>query len=547
MAKFIFITGGVVSSLGKGITAASLGSLLESAGFKIAVVKIDPYINVDPGTMNPYQHGEVYVTDDGAETDLDLGHYERFTHALVNKNSNITTGKIYKAVIDKERAGKYAGQTVQVIPHITNEIQESIKKLAAPGIDIVMVEIGGTVGDIEGLPYIEAIRQFGLTVGPRDSLYIHLTLLPYLKPSEEIKTKPTQHSVSALLGYGIKPDILVLRTQKRITKEIRDKISLFCNVPASCVIEEKDVAHSVYEVPIVLNRQKVADIIMEKLYLPKRKVDVRPWQRIVRTIRNPKREVEVAVVGKYIQLVDSYKSIFESIAHAGIANNARVKVRKVNSEDIEKRGAGTKLRGVGGILVPGGFGMRGIEGKIRAVRYAREKGIPFFGICLGLQCAVIEFARNVLGWADANSTEFEKNTAHPVISLLEEQKKVKDFGGSMRLGAYSGRVVGKKYLAFRIYRSEEISERHRHRYEYNSDFLEDFEKNGMNATVYHYRADDDPTPLVEVVEIGGHPFYIATQFHPEFKSKPTEAHPIFREWIKAAIANREGKDVRKPK
>ncbi|MCZ6794255.1 MAG: CTP synthase, partial [Planctomycetota bacterium] len=465
MPKYIFVTGGVVSSLGKGLTSGAIGLLMERHGLKVAMQKLDPYINVDPGTMSPYQHGEVYVTRDGAETDLDLGHYERFTNAEVGRDSNYTTGKIYNNVISKERRGVYLGSTVQVVPHITDEIKRSIETVAKPGIDVVISEIGGTVGDIESLPFLEAIRQFGLEKGRDNVMYIHLTLLPYLSASGEIKTKPTQHSVGKLREIGILPDLLICRTEKKIGDEIRRKIALFCNVPVEGVIEEKDVDYSIYEVPIVLREQGLDRLILEHLCLKSTGTDLSDWHAMLEAIRSPKYETEVAVVGKYVELKDAYKSIYEALTHGGVANQARVNVRCVHSEEIETRGSEELLRGCQAVLVPGGFGDRGIEGKIEAIRYARENRIPFLGICLGMQCASIEYARNVLGLEGAHSTEFEKGTPYPVISLLEEQEGVVDMGGTMRLGAYPCQLA-ENSLASQAYGSSLVHERHRHRYEF---------------------------------------------------------------------------------
>ncbi len=531
MAKYIFITGGVISSLGKGITCASIGKILESRGLKVSLMKFDPYINVDPGTMNPYQHGEVYVTEDGAETDLDLGHYERFTHAKTTKFNNVTTGQVYHAVITKERHGDYLGKTIQVIPHITGEIKERVKKVAEVSqADIVISEIGGTVGDIESLPFLEAARQLGLEVGRENILYVHVTLVPFIKCAEEIKTKPTQHSVGTLREIGIQPDVLICRTEKPLSDEIKEKISLFCNVRKEAVIEARDLP-SIYQIPIVFKEQVLDEIILTHFKLIAHCSQMESWQKdVVEKALNPKKEVEIALVGKYIGLQDAYKSIYESLAHAGIANDARVIVKKIDSEDIEKQGAQKLLSGISGILVPGGFGYRGIEGKIKAIKFARENKIPFLGLCLGMQCAVIEFARNVCGLKGANSSEFKPKTDYPVISLLEEQRKVRDMGGTMRLGAYPCKIR-KDTLAFLVYNMPAISERHRHRYEFNNKFREIFKKKGMDFSGIYPQKN-----LVEIVEIRKHPYFIAVQFHPEFKSKPDQAHPLFRDFIKAAAA-----------
>lgn len=530
MAKFIFITGGVVSSLGKGIASASIGKLLEARGLKVTLIKCDPYINVDPGTMNPFQHGEVYVTDDGAETDLDLGHYERFTKAKLTRDNNITTGKIYYSVISKERQGDYLGKTVQIIPHITDEIKDGIKKVAyGKKVDIVIVEIGGTVGDIEGLPFLEAIRQLKHELGKEYAINIHLTLVPFIKSAGEIKTKPTQHSVGTLREIGIIPDIILCRTEKVLSKEAREKIALFCNVDADAVIQAIDVK-SIYECPGAYRREKIDALIVKLLNQPCGESDLTEWnEAVIRPLKNPTREVQIAVVGKYIALQDAYKSIYEALLHGAIAHEAKLVIRKIDSEDIEKNGVAKYLNNVQGILVPGGFGLRGIGGKIAAIQYARENGIPFLGICLGMQTAVIEFARNVCGLKQANSTEFNKNTAYPVISLLEEQRSVQIKGATMRLGAYECDVK-KNSLAYTAYKKEKIFERHRHRYEFNNRFRERMEKHGMIFSGVNHHAK-----LVEIIELKDHPWFVACQFHPEFKSKPDSAHPLFREFIKAAV------------
>lgn len=530
MSKLIFITGGVVSSLGKGIASASIGALLEANGFKVTFLKFDPYINVDPGTMSPFQHGEVYVTEDGAETDLDLGHYERFTNANMRRENNATSGQIYYSVITKEREGKYLGKTVQVVPHITDEIKERILYLTDK-VDMVITEIGGTVGDIESLPFLEAIRQLQIQLPPSETLHIHLTLIPYIKVAGELKTKPTQHSVGRLREIGIQPKILLCRTEKPLNDEIKEKIALFCNVRKEAVIEAIDT-DLVYEIPLIFSRQNLDGIILKYLDCkPKKKKNLEKWERIVGILRNTKKEVVIAVVGKYIRLQDSYKSIYEALTHGGIANNCRVKFKKVDSEMVEKYGPEKYLEDVAGILVPGGFGMRGTEGIIESIRYAREKKKPFLGICLGLQCAVIEFARNVCGLSGATSTEFDKNTEHPVISLLEEQKKIKQMGGTMRLGAYPC-VLRKDTISFRAYKKEKIYERHRHRYEFNNKYRDIFEKNGMVFAGIYPEKD-----LVEIIELKNHPFFVATQFHPEFKSKPFSPHPLFSAFIKASLEN----------
>ena len=528
--KYIFITGGVISSLGKGIASASIGKILESKGFKISMMKLDPYINIDPGTMNPYQHGEVYVTEDGAETDLDLGHYERFTNSKISKFSNVTTGQVYNEVISRERRGDYLGKTIQVIPHITNEIKDRVKKCAfSSSAQIILVEIGGTVGDIESLPFLEAARQFALEVGRENVLYVHLTLIPYIKAAGEIKTKPTQHSVGTLREIGIQPDILICRTEKPLSEDVKEKISLFCNVMPESVIEAPDV-EVIYEIPLVFKEQALDKIILKHFNLKSKSCDLADWQKkVIRPALHPSKKVTIAIVGKYIGLQDAYKSIYESLTHAGIANDARVELIKIDSEDIEKHGADKYLKGVSGILVPGGFGFRGVEGKIQAVEYARVNKIPYWGLCLGVQCAIIEFSRNVCGLKNANSTEFDKNTHYPVISLLEEQKKIKDLGGTMRLGVYPCRLK-KGTKAFSAYKREFISERHRHRYEFNNKYKKLLESKGMVFSGIYPKSN-----LVEIVELKDHPFFVAVQFHPEFQSKPDKPHPLFRDFVKAAL------------
>ncbi len=537
MAKHIFITGGVVSSLGKGLTSAAIGMILERRGLRVSMQKLDPYINVDPGTMSPFQHGEVYVTDDGAETDLDLGHYERFTHARLTKASNYTTGKIYSQVIAKERRGDYLGRTVQVIPHITDAIKEAIhegvaraEEAAGAPVDVAITEIGGTVGDIESLPFLEAVRQFALEKPRGDVLFVHLTLLPYLRASGEMKTKPTQQSVGKLREIGIMPDILVCRTEQPMTREMAQKISLFCNVRPEAVIEERDVDFSIYEVPTNLVDAGLDQLICERLALPRsERTDFDDWRRMLAEIKDTRETCTIALVGKYIELHDAYKSIYEAFSHAGIANRCKVEVRKVRAEDVHSEGL-AQLEGVHGILVPGGFGERGIEGKIAAIRHARETGIPFFGICLGMQCAVIEYARNVLGLEGAHTLEHSPHTPHPVISPMEEQKKKVDKGGSMRLGAYPCRIEPGS-LAEKLYGSTSISERHRHRYEFNNDYRALFAHSKMRLSGVNPERD-----LVEIVELAEHPFYIGVQYHPEFKSTPLVPHPIFRGFVAAALA-----------
>jgi CTP synthase len=533
MTKHIFVTGGVVSSLGKGLTAASIGLLLERRGLRVRMQKLDPYINVDPGTMSPYQHGEVYVLDDGAETDLDLGHYERFTNSLLSRDSNFTTGRIYQSVINKERQGKYLGKTVQVVPHITDEIKASIRKLAVPEVDVVITELGGTVGDIEGLPFLEAIRQIPLDIGRQNCLFIHLTLVPFLKAAGEAKTKPTQHSVGQLRQIGIQPDILIVRTERELGRENTDKIALFCNVEKNAVIEEPDKEFSIYEVPLGLVENGLDQLIVDKLGLQARPIDMSEWQNLLHKVRNPEHEVTIAVVGKYIQHKDAYKSIYEALDHAGIAHSTRVIVKRIEAEDLQRQGAEVSLSGIDGVLVPGGFGDRGIEGKIEAIRFARECDLPFFGICLGMQCAVIEFARNVLHMPDANSTEFVGDTGHPVICLLNDQRKVTDKGATMRLGAQEC-LLEPSSLAAECYDAERISERHRHRYEFNPEYRSQFTEEGM-----HLSGLSPDGNLVEIVELADHPWFLAVQFHPEFKSKPNRTHPLFSGFIEAALQHHQ--------
>ena len=529
MSKHIFVTGGVVSSLGKGLTSASIGMLLEQRGLSVRMQKLDPYINVDPGTMSPYQHGEVYVLDDGSETDLDLGHYERFTNSPLNRYSNYTTGQIYLSVIEKERHGEYLGQTVQVIPHITNEIKAALAKPDGPDVDVVITEIGGTVGDIESQPFLEAIRQFSLDVGKENCLYIHLTLVPYLKAAAELKTKPTQHSVGQLRQIGIQPDILVCRTERSLSRDDHAKIALFCNVPIEAVIEEKDKDFSVYEVPMSLVERGMDELIVRKLGLKAGPLNLDRWRDLLHRLRNPEHEITIAVVGKYAEHRDAYKSIYEALDHAGIHHRARVRVERIHSEAVEREGVERLLSGVDGILVPGGFGERGIEGKVDAVRFARQRGIPFFGICLGMQCAVAEFARNVLGLDRANSTEFDKDTPHPVICLLNEQKTITDKGGTMRLGAQPAKLTPDSKAAA-AYGASEIAERHRHRYEFNNVYRQKFADAGMC-----FAGTSPDGSLIEVVELPDHPWFVGVQYHPEFKSQPTRSHPLFAGFIGAAL------------
>jgi CTP synthase len=533
--RHIFVTGGVVSSLGKGLTCASIGMLLERRGLRVRLQKFDPYLNVDPGTMSPYQHGEVYVLDDGAETDLDLGHYERFTSAPLSRDCNFTTGKIYRTVIEKERRGDYLGRTVQVIPHVTDEIKAAVRKLATDDVDVVITEIGGTVGDIEGQHFLEAIRQFALDVGKHNCLYIHLVLVPYLKAAGEAKTKPAQHSVGQLRQIGIQPDILICRTEREMSHDMIEKIALFCNVEQRAVIEERDKALSIYEVPLSLVENKLDELIVEKLDLRARALDVSDWRAMLQRIFNPAHEVTIAVVGKYIKYQDAYKSVYESLDHAGIALHSRVAVRKVEAEDIEREGADVVLGGVDGVLVPGGFGYRGIPGKLEAVRFARERNVPFFGICLGLQCAVIEFARNVVGLEDANTTEIAPSCRHPVVCLLNTQYDITDMGGTMRLGLYPC-VLAEGSKAQIAYGSTRVEERHRHRYEFNNVYRQQFAAHGMQ-----FSGTSPDGKLVEAVELPNHPWFVAVQCHPEFRSKPTAAHPLFRGFVKAALERREAK------
>lgn len=538
--KIIFVTGGVVSSLGKGIASASIGALLESRGLTVSLKKLDPYINVDPGTMNPFQHGEVFVTEDGAETDLDLGHYERFTNAKITQKNNFTTGQVYDSVISRERKGEYLGGTVQVIPHITDEIKRRILDVEE-NVDVLIVEIGGTVGDIESLPFLEAIRQLRNELGKENTLFVHLTLVPYIKSADEMKTKPTQHSVKELREIGIQPDIILCRTEKPLTQELKEKIALFCNVRRDAVITARDT-DIVYEVPLLFHREGLDDIITEMLNIWARRPDLEKWERIVSAIKNPKRTVDIALVGKYVRLKDSYKSLNEALVHGGIANNCRVNIHYFESELMEK-GETSRLENMDGILVPGGFGERGIEGKIEAIRFAREKGIPFFGLCLGMQLAVVEIGRNLAGLERANSTEFDENTPHPVIYLMEEwvdrenrvqrRDKYSQKGGTMRLGSYPCKIKPGS-LAYRAYGQDLVYERHRHRYEMNMDYRERLESVGLEIT-----GISPDEKLAEIVELRGHPWFLACQFHPEFQSKPFKPHPLFRDFIKAAIKRRQ--------
>jgi CTP synthase len=529
--KYIFITGGVVSSLGKGLTAAALGTLLENRGLKVTLQKFDPYLNVDPGTMSPFQHGEVYVLDDGAETDLDLGHYERFTSTKLSRMNNLTSGQVYQTVLNNEREGKYLGKTVQVIPHVTDEIQKRIQLIAEQTkCDVLITEIGGTTGDIEGLPFLEAIREFALEAGVGNVLFIHVTYVPFIKAAGELKTKPTQQSVAKLREIGITPQLLCARCEYPLDKDLRQKISMFCNVPYEAVIEVKDVEHSIYELPLMLQRERMDELVCKYLHLTPAPADMSHWQDIIRKLIAPQHRVRIGVVGKYIELQDAYKSVYEAIMHGGVANDCGVEIEKIESEEIEKFGAEKMLKGLGGVLVPGGFGERGIEGKVQAARYCREHKLPYLGLCLGMQIACIEFARHVLKLDKAHSTEFDATTPHPVICLLDEQRKVAKKGGTMRLGAQPCQLVlGTK--AQQLYGAFVVNERHRHRYEFNNAYREKFESQGL---VFSGTSPDGK--LVEVIELREHPFYIASQFHPEFLSKPNKPHPLFKGFIAACHA-----------
>jgi len=530
--KYIFVTGGVVSSLGKGLAASSIGALLESRGLKVTLQKYDPYLNVDPGTMSPYQHGEVYVTDDGAETDLDLGHYERFTHARLTRDHNWTAGRIYEAIIAKERRGDYLGKTVQVVPHVTDEIKAAVRKVA-DGVDVIIAEIGGTVGDIESLPFLEAIRQMRLELGPENTLFVHVTLVPFIETTHELKTKPTQHSVKELREIGIQPDILLCRTAHPLTHDIKAKIALFCSVPEEAVITARDV-ESIYEVPLMLAEEALDEQILRRLRLPSTPADLGSWRDLVFRIQNPADTVTIGVVGKYVELHDSYKSLGEALVHGGLAHNLRTEIAWIESEGLEgeEHPAAAGLEGLDGILVPGGFGKRGIPGMLEAIRHARENKIPFFGICLGMQCAVIEFARNVCGLAEADSTEFNPSTPHRVIYKLRELLGVEELGGTMRLGAWTCKLQPDSFAA-RAYGQTEISERHRHRYEFNREYEETLTAHGLRLT----GATPDGT-YVEIIEIPDHPWFLGCQFHPEFKSKPFDPHPLFKAFVGASHAQR---------
>ena len=530
MTKFVFVTGGVVSSIGKGIVAASLGRLLKSRNYSVSILKLDPYINVDPGTMSPFQHGEVFVTDDGAETDLDLGHYERFTDTSMSRLNSVTTGSIYQAVINKERRGIYQGATVQVIPHITNEIKERIHRVARnTNPDVVITEIGGTVGDIESLPFLEAIRQFRKDVGRNNAVYMHVTLIPWIPAAKELKTKPTQHSVKELRSLGIQPDVLVCRCDRPLPQAIKDKISEFCDVPPEAVITSQD-ASSIYEVPLILEREGLAQQVLNLLQLEKRQPELHQWETLVQKMKCPTHKIQIAIVGKYIQLSDAYLSVVEALGHAGIAERAEVELNWISAEDIEASGAAKYLENVSGILVPGGFGMRGVDGKIQAIQFVRENKIPFLGLCLGMQCSVIEWAQNVAKLENAHSAEFNEHTPNPVINLLPEQQDVVDLGGTMRLGLYPCRLAADT-LAHSLYKQEVIYERHRHRYEFNNAY-----RNQFLATGYLVSGTSPDGRLVEIIELPDHPFFMATQFHPEFNSHPSNPHPIFLGFVRAALA-----------
>ena len=527
-AKYIFVTGGVVSSLGKGLAAASIGCLLESRGITVNLMKFDPYLNVDPGTMSPFQHGEVFVTDDGAETDLDLGHYERFTHAHLSRDNNWTTGRIYEQIIAKERRGDYLGKTVQVIPHVTNEIKSAMKKVAQ-NVDVCIVEIGGTVGDIESLPFIEAIRQMRQELGRENTLFVHVTLVPFIAAAQELKTKPTQHSVKELLSVGIQPDMLLCRTDRFLSKEIKSKIALFCNVGEEAVITAKDV-DSIYEVPLVFSHERVDALALKYLHLPEKDSDLKQWEELVHRVYNPKDEVNIAIVGKYVEYEDSYKSLKEALVHGALAHNLRLETHWIEAEGLEsgQRACQEQLGDYDGVLVPGGFGKRGIEGMLQAIRHARENKVPYFGICLGMQTACIEYARNVAGLSDANSSEFDPATPHRVIYKLRELRGVEELGGTMRLGAWTCKIEPGT-LAHRIYGKNEISERHRHRYEFNREY-----EGTLTAAGLRISGSTPDGTYVEMIELPGHPHFIGCQFHPEFKSKPLEPHPLFQSFVAAS-------------
>ncbi len=529
MTKHIFVTGGVVSSLGKGLNAASIGMLLESHGYKISLQKFDPYVNVDPGTMGPFEHGEIYVTEDGSETDLDLGHYERFLSIQTTKTNNTTTGKIYQSVINRERRGDFLGKTVQVIPHITNEIKRRIQLInSEDSYDVIITELGGTVGDIESYPFIEAVRQFRWDVGEKNSLVIHLTLLPFLSAAGELKTKPTQHSVKKLMESGVSADIIVCRTERSISQDLRSKIALFCNVDINSVIESID-AKTIYEVPLLMQQEKLDEVVLNKLNIPNTKSDLKDWEDFVKKLKNPKKNIKIGLIGKYVELQDSYKSILESFVHAGAINEVKIEVVPIHSENITSKNAETELSVLDGILVAPGFGERGIEGKISSIKYARENNLPFLGICLGMQMAVIEFARNIVSLSNANSTEMDSSTKHPVINLMEDQVEIEDKGGTMRLGSWKCKII-KDSLAYKIYNKETISERHRHRYELNFDYMDKLADSGMV-----FSGLNPKTGLVEIIEIPNHDWFMGVQFHPEYQSTVDNPHPIFVSFVKACV------------
>lgn len=530
--KYIFVTGGVVSSLGKGLAAAALGTLLEHRGLKVVLQKFDPYLNVDPGTMNPFQHGEVYVLDDGAETDLDLGHYERFTNCVLSRANNTTSGQVYETVLMRERRGDYLGKTVQVIPHVTDEIKARIRQLSAEQpCDVVITEIGGTTGDIEGLPFLEAIRQFVLEVGPQNVVIMHVTLVPYIKAAGELKTKPSQQSIAKLREIGLHPQVLICRTEHALEADVRQKLSIFCNVPIDAVVEARDVAHTIYEMPLMLQEERLDETICRLLQLQTPAADMTDWHKFVQRIVNPKKRVKIAVVGKYIELQDAYKSIYESLTHAAASADCGIDLLRVDAEDMEAHDPAKVLRDVAGVLVPGGFGDRGVEGKIRATQFAREQRLPFLGLCLGMQVATIEFARNVCGLEGANSTEFESNAKHPVICLLETQKSVTDKGASMRLGTWPT-IIQEGTRAFQVYGGTAIRERHRHRYEFNMKYREQMEEKGFVIS-----GTSPDGALVEMIELRDHPWYLACQYHPEFRSKPNKPHPLFKGFVNACLQN----------
>jgi CTP synthase len=532
--KYIFVTGGVVSSLGKGLAAAALGTLLEHRGLRVILQKFDPYLNVDPGTMSPFQHGEVYVLSDGAETDLDLGHYERFTNCVLTRANNVTSGQVYEAVLAKERRGDYLGKTVQVIPHVTDEIKGRIQRAAKEQpVDVIITEIGGTTGDIEGLPFLEAIRQFQLEVGPENVVIMHVTLVPYIKAAGELKTKPSQQSIAKLREIGLQPAVLLCRTEKPLDLEVRQKLAMFCNVPLHAVVEVRDVDHTIYELPVTLQDEKLDETICRLLRLETPSADMTEWRKFVQRVVHPRKNLKVAVVGKYIDLQDAYKSIYESLTHAGAANDCGVEILRIDSEELETSDPGKHLSSVAGVLVPGGFGDRGVEGKVQAARYAREQRIPYLGLCLGMQVATIEFARNVCGLASANSTEFDENAEDPIICLLEDQKEVRKKGGSMRLGSWPTSVTPKT-IAERVYGAQQIMERHRHRYEFNMKYRDIMEKHGFVIS-----GTSPDGKLVELIELRDHPWFVACQYHPEFLSKPNSPHPLFRGFIAACLAASE--------